>query len=107
MCPPAGPHPWHAWFVSPPAPTPPLPHPRRQRFRGRELRSIDLSDASTTAAEGDLKIFERLTFVSAAIWMGAVVFFILLFVIIPAILCTMEIQGPNQFEKKPLLNTAQ
>ena len=77
-----------------------------QRFRGRELRSIELDDA-TTAADGDLKIFERLTFVSAAIWMGAVVFFILLFVIIPAILCTMEIQGPNQFEKKPLLNTAQ
>ena len=63
-------------------------------------------ESSTAAYEGE-KIFDTYTFVSPAIWMGIVVLSIIFIVLVPAILCTIEIQTPSQFEKKPLLNPIQ
>jgi hypothetical protein len=79
----------------------------QQRFRGRELRSLSMRSSTTgTGATGPL-LFERFSFVSPAIWMGVVALTIIFLILIPAVLCTMDVQTPTQFEKKPLLNTQQ
>ena len=78
-----------------------------QRYRGRELRSVSASEAGVLAVSDGTSIFDIYTFVSPAIWMGSVALFIVFLILIPAILCTMDIQTPTQFEKKPLLNAVQ
>jgi len=75
-------------------------------FRGHELSaSARGSPGQQMAAEGG-RIMDLYTFVSPAIWMGIVVVLLIAGIVIPGILCTMAIQGPTQFEKKPLLNSA-
>ena len=81
-----------------------------QSFRGRELRAVPEDLLTLTAAVADenvsAKIFEQYNFVSPAVWMGIVSVVIFVLLLVPAVLCTMNIQTPTQFEKKPLLATS-